>query len=296
MTIANRHAFGMKTALFIALAGLSLAPRSAQAQNFERITTSLTDTLQSAIDLLPPGVNDVRIGLGPGIYPDFEGSRHSSIHAVPVISARIRDIVDITNNEIKVTAFNHLFAPAVNSDKAGGALRFGPLISINFGRSEDDSPDLRGMGDVGTSFELGGFVSYLLANDRFRARLRQDVAGGHKGATLQLDYTHTFIRSGRMSLSGTLGLDGGSAAYMKSFFGITPLQAAASGLPTYHAGTGFKDANAGLNGSYVISDNWSIFANIGYERLIGSAANSPLIKLRGSANNVSATTFAVYGF
>ena len=245
---------------------------------------------------VPAGVNDVRIGLGPGIDPDFEGSRHSSIHAVPVISAHVFDMVDVTNNEIKVTAFNHLFAPAVNSEKPGGQLRFGPLISINFGRSEDDSPDLRGMGSVGTSFELGAFISYLLPDDRFRARVRQDVAGGHKGATLQLDYTHTFIRGQRMSLSGILGVDGGSAAYMKSFFGINPLQAAASGLPSYRAGTGFKDANAAINGSYVISDNWSVFANISYERLIGSAANSPLIRLRGSANNVSATTFAVYGF
>jgi outer membrane protein len=285
-----------KNAAFIAVSAFFLAAHPAQAQNFERISTSLTDTLQSAIDLLPPGVNDVRIGLGPGIYPDFEGSRNSSIHAVPVISARIRDIVEVTNNEIKVTAFNHLFAPAVNSDKAGGQLRFGPLVSLNFGRSEDDSPDLRGMGDVGTSFELGAFISYLLPMDRFRARLRQDVAGGHKGATLQLDYTHTFIRADRVSLSGSVGLNGASAAYMKSFFGVNPLQAQASGLPAYRAGTGFKDANASLNSSYVLSDNWSVFANVSYERLIGSAANSPLIKLRGSVNNVSATTFAVYGF
>ncbi len=290
------YASRIRNALFVGLSALSFAALPARAQDFERITTSLTDTLQSAIDMLPAGVNDVRLGLGPGIYPDFEGSRHSSVHAVPVISLRYRDMLEVTNNEIKVTAFNHLFAPAVNSDKPGGQLRFGPLISINFGRSEDDSPDLRGLGDVGTSFELGAFISYLLPSDRFRARLRQDVAGGHKGATLQLDYTHTFIRGPRWSLSGSLGLNGASAAYMKSFFGINPLQAAASGLPAYRAGTGFKDANGAINGSYVISDNWSVFAHVGYERLIGAAANSPLIKLRGSANNVTATTFAVYGF
>ena len=164
------------------LAGLfaALFPGFAAAQDFERITTSLTDTLQTAIDLLPPGVNDVRLGLGPGVYPDFEGSRHSRVHAVPVVSLRYRDLIEVTNNEIKVTAFNKLFAPAVNSDKPGGSLRVGPLISINFGRDESDSPDLKGMGDIGTSFEVGAFVSYLLPNDRVRVRLRQDVAGGHK--------------------------------------------------------------------------------------------------------------------
>jgi outer membrane protein len=292
MTNASR----IRNAFFAGLSAILVTAAPAGAQSFERLSTSLTDTLQSAIDLLPPGVNDVRLGIGPGLYPDFEGSRHSSIHVVPVISLRYRDMVEVINNEIRITAFNKLFAPSANSEKPGGSLRFGPLISINFGRSEDDSRDLRGMGDVGTSFELGAFVSYLLPDDRFRMRLRQDVAGGHQGATLQFDYTRTFIRGPRLSLSGTLGLDGASAAYMRSFFGVNPTQSVRSGLPGYRPGTGLKDANAGIYGSYAISDNWTVFANVGYERLIGTAADSPLIKLRGSANNVSATTFLVYGF
>ena len=283
-----------KIAALASLLALTAAP--AGAQDFERLSTSLTDTLQTAIDLLPPGVNDVRVGLGPGFYPDFEGSRHSSIHAVPVVSLRYRDLIEVTNNEIRITAFNHLFAPAVASDKPGGSIRVGPLISLNFGRNESDSPDLRGMGDVGTSFELGAFISYLLPNDRFRVRMRQDVAGGPKGAQLQVDYTHTFIRGPRMSLSGALELEGGSAAYMKSFFGINPIQAARAGLPAYRAATGLKDANASLNGSYVLTDNWTLFATVNYERLVGSAANSPLIRLRGDPNNVTASTFVVYGF
>lgn len=274
----------------------ALAATPAHAQNFERITTGLTDSLQTAIDLLPQGVNDVRLGLGPGIYPDFEGSRHSSIQAVPVVSLRYRDMIEVINNEVKVTAFNKLFAPAVNSDRPGGSLRVGPLVSLNFGRSEDDSVDLKGMGDVGTSIELGAFISFLLPNDRFRARLRQDIAGGHKGATLQLDYTHTFIRGQRLSLSGTLGADAASGAYMKTFFGVNAVQAARTGLPAYRAASGFKDANAGINGSYVLNDNWTVFATLNYERLLGKAANSPLIRLRGDRNNVSASSFLVYGF
>lgn len=293
--IASRIRKAVFAGLFAACA-VPLFPGPAQAQNLERISTGLTDTLQTAIDLLPQGVNDVRLGLGPGVYPDFEGSRHSSIQAVPVVSLRYRDMIEVINNEVKVTAFNKLFAPAINSDRPGGSLRVGPLVSLNFGRSEDDSVDLKGMGDVGTSLELGAFISFLLPNDRFRARLRQDVAGGHKGATLQLDYTRTFIRGQRLSLSGTLGADAGSAAYMKSFFGVNQIQSARTGLPTYRASAGFKDANAGINGSYILNDNWTVFATLNYERLLGTAANSPLIRLRGDRNNVTASSFLVYGF
>lgn len=285
-----------------AIAGLALLPSlflplgAARAQNFERITTSLTDTLQTAIELLPQGVYGVRLGIGPGVYPDFEGSRHSSIHAVPVVSLRYRDLVEVINNEVKVTAFSRLFTTTVGADKPDGSLRIGPLVSLNFGRSEDDSPDLKGMGDVGTSIELGAFAAYQMRDDRFRVRMRQDVIGGHKGATVQFDYTHTFIRGTGLSLSGVVGVDAASAAYMKSFFGVTAAQAALTGLPTYHPSTGLKDINAGLNGSYTLSDRWTVFATVGYERLVGSAAASPLIKLRGDANNVSASTFFVYGF
>ncbi|MBX7199273.1 MAG: MipA/OmpV family protein [Rhodospirillaceae bacterium] len=289
--IASRIANAAIASLFALFAS-----GAAFAQDFQRVTTRLTDTLQTAIDLLPPGVNGVRLGIGPGVYPDFEGSRHSSVHAVPVVSLRYRDMIEVINNEVKVTAFNHLFTSVVSSDRAGGSLRVGPLVSLNFGHGEKDSPDLKGMGNVGTSIELGAFASFLLPDDRFRARLRQDVAGGHKGATLQLDYTHTFIRGTRMSLSGTLGLDGASAAYMKSFFGVNPIQAARSGLPAYRAATGFKDVNAGMNGSYTLTDKWTVFGTVNYERLVGSAANSPLIRLRGDRNNVTASTFFVYGF
>lgn len=264
-------ASSVRNAVFAGLFAL-LGAGSARAQDFERITTSLTDTLQTAIDLLPQGVNDVRLGIGPGVYPDFEGSRHSSVHAVPVVSLRYRDMIEVINNEVKVTAFNHLFAPAVNSDRPGGSLRIGPLVSLNFGRDEKDSIDLKGMGDVHTSLELGAFVSFLLPNDRFRVRLRQDIAGGHKGATLQFDYTRTLIRAQRMSLSGSLGLNAASAA------------------------AGLKDANAGINGNYVLTDNWTLFATVSYERLVGTAKNSPLIRLRGSASNGTASAFAVYGF
>ena len=60
------------------LAALQLALPAAQAQNFDRLTAGLTDTftdtLQTAIDLLPEGVTNIRLGLGPVVGPTYEGS------------------------------------------------------------------------------------------------------------------------------------------------------------------------------------------------------------------------------
>ncbi len=279
-----------------AAATLIAATSAAQAQSIERMATGLTDTLQSAIDLMPEGVTNVRIGLGPGVYSDYEGSSRYKVRPVPVISLRYRNLIEVDNNEIKLTALSKVFQGGANMG-GGNSLRFGPLVSVNFGRDESDSVDLRGMGDVSTSIELGGFVSYTLNNKtRFRVRARQDVAGGHNGFTVQLDASQTFIRDGRFALSGFVSSMFGSVNYMKSFFGVSPAQALLSGMPAFRPKSSFKDVTVGTNGSYAFNAQWSLVANASYERLLGDAAKSPLVAIRGSKDQFSVSTFVVYTF
>jgi outer membrane protein len=287
-----------RLAIFTVLAAIGLGSTEARAQNFQRLSTSLTETLESAVDLLPEGINNVRIGAGPGVYPTFEGSKTYGAHVVPVISLKYRDLVEVVNNEIKVTAFNRLFTSEMGTaqERRTGYLRVGPLFSINFGRGEGDNPALKGLGDVGTSIEVGAFVAYLRNDNRWRIRARQDVASGHRGATVQLDYTRTFVKGPRLSFSASAGLELASSVYLKSFFGVDPLQSQRSGLPVFHPSGGLKDGSLSINGSYALSDHWSVFLNAGYERLLGDAAASPLVKLRGSPNVASASSFVVYSF
>jgi outer membrane protein len=287
-----------RTALFrCLLAATVFAPLTVQAQNFERVSTGLTDTLQNAVDLLPEGVNNVRLGVGPAIGTDYEGSDHYKIDPVPVVSLRYRDLIEVDNNEVKLIALKRLFQASTGTG-GGNNLRAGPLVSFNFGRGEGDSPDLRGMGSVDLAFELGGFVSYYFNENRSRVRLRarQDVAGGHDGAIITLDYNQNFIRSAKYNLGGNVGATWASGAYMRSFFGVSPAQSLASGYPIYRPGNGFKDINFTLNGNYTIAPQWSLVANVSYKRLIGGAADSPIVDLVGSPNQMSYSTFIVYSF
>ena len=50
-----------------------------------------------------------------------------------------------------------------------GSAKFdaGPVMNLDFGRSESDSPALKGLGNIGFSLETGGFVSFK--NDPARA-------------------------------------------------------------------------------------------------------------------------------
>ncbi len=291
MIVQARNRIAVAAAAVSLLAGSHVAQA---APPIERIATSLTDTLQLAVDLLPEDVTNVRLGIGPGIYPAFEGSDQYKIRPIPVVSLRYRGLVEVDNNEVKVIAFKYLFGrdAAISS----GNFRAGPLVSINFGRGERDSTELRGMGSVDTSFELGAFVSYAAKDTRIRLRARQDVATGHNGATVIADVTQTFFRTARFGASASVSGAWASANYMKSFFGVSATQAAASGLPAYHPGSSFKDVSVGLNGSYTISEEWAVFANATYERLVSDAADSPLVRLRGSRNQASFSTFIVFTF
>jgi len=278
------------------LAAATVSVSSAGAQDFDRIAAGLTDTLQTAIDMLPEDVTNVRLGLGPVMAPDYEGSNSYNIDPVPVVSLRYKNFLEVDNNEVKITAFNRLFN--TNTNMGGGrSLRAGPLVSINFGRSQKASPDLAGMGSVGTAFELGGFVSYTFSPDsRVRLRARQDVASGHNGATVMADYAHTFIRTAKYALGGSVSGTWATGPYMRSFFGVTPAQAAASGYPVFTPGSGFKDMTFGLNGNYRIAARWALVANASYKRLVGAAADSPIVRIAGTPNQMSFSTFVVYSF
>ncbi len=84
--------------------------------------------------------------------------------------------------------------------------------------------------------------------------------------------------------------------YMRSFFGVTPAQSAASRLPVFAPGSGFKDIGVEASANYVFASRWAVVGTVGYKRLIGGAADSPLVRLRGSANQMALQAFLVYSF
>lgn len=187
MLITRKSLLRLTSAALFAATPLIAAPARAQNFGLDQAAISLTDTLQIAVDLLPPGVTNVRLGLGPVIRPNYEGSDDNNIDPVPAISLRYKNLVEVDNNEVKVTAFNRLFNASTNTGN-GSSIRVGPLVSFNFGRNENNSPDLRGLGDVGTSLELGAFVSYIFQDgSRARIRARHDVISGHDGGTVSVD-------------------------------------------------------------------------------------------------------------
>lgn len=74
----------------------------------------------------------------------------------------------------------------------------------------------------------------------------------------------------------------GSDDYMDAYFSVTPAQAAASAasLPSFDADAGFKNVSLELGADYRLTDRWTVTSKLGYSRLLGDAADSPVTAAR----------------
>lgn len=188
-----------------------------------------------------------------------------------------------------------LFFGAQYSVFRNGNWSAGPVLRYDFGRDEREgnplvisgsgTEDLLGLGDVGASFEAGGFLTYENQRWRVGMEVRQGLNGGHEGLVGVFDF----------KLNGTFGFLGrrgffkigpellyADADYNQTYFGITQEQATNSGLSPYMADSGI--VRYGLHADLLVpvseSTSLGMFANV--DRLGGPAADSPLIIERGS--------------
>jgi len=273
------------------IAILGAAPRSAHAQAVQHLNNNLNYSLDALMDhIIPFGVTDLRIGIGPAFVPKYEGDNNGRMIAVPALAFRYKDILAMDGTQVRVNLLDLHQSPTPQRLSAG------PMIKIELGRHETDSLDLKGLGSVGASVELGGFINYNVGPGRVRLVVRQDIANGHGGAIAELDAGMSVIHTSRLKLAAQVGVIWTSRRYKESFFGVNATQSAASGLPVYAPGAGFNSVTFSVGGEYQIMRHWSIGLQTVYERLVGGSAASPLVQLRGSPNQISLGTFIIYSF
>lgn len=245
-------------------------------------------------------VNDgwgVTTGGGVLVSPTYEGDDESRVSVLP---------------NIQVTYGDRLFASVqegvgyrVINDPG---FKAGPIVRLRFSRDEDgdqafavngeDTTDLRGLGDVGTSLEFGGFVETAVGPVTLSAEARQ-AANGHEGFVADFGVKW----SGRAFLFGppVIWSVGPRAklvddSFNSAYFGVTPAQSIASGLPIFDASGGLHSYGVGATAIIPLTqDNtWTAVIVAGFDRLSEDAADSPLVRLRGSRDQASIGVFLSY--
>lgn len=215
-----------------------------------------------------------RVGVLGAYIPDYEGSNSYEWRAIP---------------DLDITYGDHFFI-----DRRGAGINLlttetlttGVSLGYDAGRDESDNRQvLRGMGDVGETAIGSLFTSYTLGRLSLSASVGTDILGeGHDGTTIGLSANYRLPLGEKLILFAGPSVTWASDDYMQSLFGVTAAQAARSGRSPYRARSGFKDAGLTLFGAYRLTDSWAVTGVAGYKRLLGDAADSPLVAGDGDAD------------
>lgn len=218
----------------------------------------------------------VRIGIGPQLQPQFIGADKDKLRPLFHINTARGD------DEFSFSAPDD--SPGINIFSSDG-FSFGPAGNIQGSRKQSDvgAP----VGNVATTFELGAFAQYLVHDSfRIRAELLKGI-NGHKGVVGSIGADKIW-RSGDQyvfSIGPRLLLSDGR--FQRAYFGVTPAASLASGLPTFQPKAGVYGVALASGASYQFSPHWGVFGYARYERLVGDAAKSPIIRDFGSRNQWS---------
>lgn len=168
---------------------------------------------------------------------------------------------------------------------AGDRWRVGVALRLDGGRKSDDASTTRGLPDVPRTLRARLYANYRLAPDLdLGGTLSQDLLGHRGGLTAGLDLGWRFYRSETLEWTSGVGVSAANAQNLRSYFGVPDAAAAASGKPAYVPGAGLRDVHAGVGFTRPVGAHWFVFGSAGASRLLGPAADSPLVLKRGGAS------------
>jgi outer membrane scaffolding protein for murein synthesis (MipA/OmpV family) len=218
----------------------------------------------------------VELGLGAQYAPVFDGIGKYQLQPGPVIDIRYKDYAFASTGEgvgFNLFSFRHI--------------SFGAAVTYDLGRSPHlDGTALSGLGTIHPAPEIKIFATTALAEAfplviRVDARKQLGATNGYigdAGAYLPMPgSSQTFV----WFVGPTVTL--ADSRYMNAYFGVSQVQAADTHYRRYKASAGFKSAGLGVSSDYFVTAHTIISVDAAFNRLLGSAANSPITRSKYEA-------------
>ncbi len=229
----------------------------------------------------------VIVGAGPVVVPSYEGADELRVIPAGAVAGRIGGI------GINPRAAGIALDLVPDSDKRVG-VTLGPVLRYRTNRSgKVVDPAVAALGKLKGVVEAGlvgglAFKGVLNPHDSLSVSvdLRWDISGQHSGLIVSPGISYLTPVSRAQVIGMAAGANFIDQRYANYNFSVTPAGSAASGLPVYNAHGGFKDWNFGaftardLNGNF-LDGGFALAAGAMYSHLYGSAAESPVTRLRG---------------
>ena len=227
------------------------------------------------------------LGAAGFVAPSYEGAKDMALSGAPMIS-------------LSRAGSTTLFSS--RNDNPGfalydtGTFRIGPVGKLLLPRDSGTSNDLRGLKDVPFGGEAGLFAEYFPTDwMRLRAEVRQGFLA-HHGVVADFAADAFTNISPVVQVSAGPRLSLASDRYFGAYYGVSASEAIASGLTAYSPGGGVKSVGVGGAVTWKATDRITTQLFGEYSRLTGPAADSSLVKERGSPNQFMIGISATYRF
>jgi outer membrane scaffolding protein for murein synthesis (MipA/OmpV family) len=131
---------------------------------------------------------------------------------------------------------------------------------------------------------------------RVMVQAARGVNGVHTGWLGAVSLGYGLPLTTHLHFAARAAVELASDAFVDTYFGVPPDNAASSGLPPTVASGGVLGAGASINVLYAFTPRWAVNGAFGYRRLLGDAASSPVTAAAGSPNQVVAALGVGYLF
>ncbi|HET6316108.1 MAG TPA: MipA/OmpV family protein [Chloroflexota bacterium] len=217
--------------------------------------------------------------IGPqfGLSPEYQGAsrRHLSV----TLGFYLRyGRLSISNSGGFVTrraddVFRGLGLDLVRSDR----VRVNFALRLDNGRRSAVSDKLAGIHNVRRTIRVRSSATWQLAEGwKVAAGWNADLLGRGGGNVVDLGVGHDRRLTQRTIWNVGAGLNWADGRYLRSYYGVTPEEAAVTGYPVYTPGSGLRDVSVGTGFRTEINERWMALWGGSIGRVMGPAAASPL--------------------
>lgn len=255
-----------------------------------------TPALAQSRDTPPPadtGGDFAIVGAGAGILPDYEGSDDYRWSPVPAAIGRVSGFnFQLIGNRLSVDLIPDGGGPGID-------FQVGPVGVVNFNRTSTrriEDPRVKALGELGTAFELGGYVGVgktgVITSDYDRLSVsvsyRTDVSGVSDAGILTPSISYMTPLSRKALVAVFASAERAENGQMDTYFGVTPGQSLASKLAAYDPDGGWRSWTLGAGTAVSLTGDLTgglqLVGGGTYRKLTGDAADSPIVRVAGSPN------------
>jgi len=235
-----------------------------------------------------PGANQQQGGggfhwmmaLGAGMRPDYEGSDHYK--AIPIGTAKIwwddGRYSEISGTESSGSAIRMSGNLIPNSP-----VELGPVLQYRLKRGDVQSGRVDAMKNIDGAIEGGAFAAYRMKPWSLELTYADDISNEHGGSLIELAGGYNETLSPNLDIGVTAASTWASNGYMGTYFSVSADEAT-PGFDEYDAADGFKDVGVRVKLGWKGDswEGWKLIVTFAYFRMIGDAADSPVVDTAGS--------------